>query len=89
MREKLFSVFSIYTLCILSSHFAEVMEQREMASNWHGKQGFELFLYWLVVYPNGRTMEKEFGIARSVQERIWKTFLFHSISLSSLWINPG
>jgi hypothetical protein len=81
--------FTAATLCTLYSHFASEIEQKNVPSNYYVRDALDLYLYWMVKYPDMRTMTASYGVPRSVFHRFIGFFSRYSAGLSTVWITSG
>ena len=89
LHKKVKKLFSAFTLFTLYAFFATTVDQREIPSNYFVRDVVDLFLLWIVRYPDLRDMSASWGVPMSVFVRIQTLLVERVHPLTMDWINGG
>ena len=69
--------------------FAAEVDQREIPSNYFIRDAVDLFLLWMVEYPDARELHATYGVPPSVMNRMMHLLTRQAVPLTLDWINGG
>jgi len=89
LHQKVKALFSAFTLFTLYAFFAAEVDQREIPSNYFIRDAVDLFLLWMVDYPDARELHATYGVPPSVMNRMMHLLTRQAVPLTLDWINGG
>ena len=89
LHRKVRSYFSPFTLYFVYAFFAAELDQRKIPSNYFVRDAVDLYLLWMVEYPDHRTIHERWGVPISVFTSIVSLLSPFSSPLVDEWVTQG